>query len=419
MSSQVPESEALKIKYKEIAALKKAIQEKQELKRQQQQNASKIQKQAYKRILKLPVNPNVFLQQKPKFSNMTLVVNNTGGSTNGTTSTTKEGTSSTDQQGYVSVQSSGGKSFYNINVYQQEAEKLKAKILLKKKQVQEQKRLEKIRNQIPKFRTMSDNCDRIKINGDKYAVTENGRALVPIRMFQLTNPIECIWNGNKYQRNSQGVFKLSTPVRRKRKNTELCRYFTRTGMCDKGINCKYDHDKEKIRICPLFLLGKCYSKNCLLSHSPNDNNTPQCRYFLDKSCQNPNCKYRHFKPAHYNDPNYEIWTCRPFAIGGFCLRGKKCPFLHLLNCPDFEEDNYCVMGRECPLTHQFTLKTQDLIATKSNKYIRDETVVTEESMPTPVKTIVNSYTVDPKLLFVVDETGNYQFYIDEIGRAHV
>ena len=33
MSSQVPESEALKIKYKEIAALKKAIQEKQELKK--------------------------------------------------------------------------------------------------------------------------------------------------------------------------------------------------------------------------------------------------------------------------------------------------------------------------------------------------------------------------------------------------
>lgn len=73
------------------------------------------------------------------------------------------------------------------------------------------------------------------------------------------------------------------------------------------------------------------------------------------------------------------------------------------------------MGRECPLTHQFTLKTQDLIATKSNKYIRDETVVTEESTPTPVKTIVNSYTVDPKLLFVVDETGNYQFYIDNNG----
>lgn len=139
MSSQVPESEALKIKYKEIAALKKAIQEKQELKRQQQQNASKIQKQAYKRILKLPVNPNVFLQQKPKFSNMTLVVNNTGGSTNGTTSTTKEGTSSTDQQGYVSVQSSGGKSFYNINVYQQEAEKLKAKILLKKNRYRNRK----------------------------------------------------------------------------------------------------------------------------------------------------------------------------------------------------------------------------------------------------------------------------------------
>lgn len=67
MSSQVPESEALKIKYKEIAALKKAIQEKQELKRQQQQNASKIQKQAYKRILKLPVNPNVFFSKSQNF----------------------------------------------------------------------------------------------------------------------------------------------------------------------------------------------------------------------------------------------------------------------------------------------------------------------------------------------------------------
>ena len=97
-------------------------------------------------------------------------------------------------------------------------------------------------------------------------------------------------------------------------------------MCEKGSLCKYVHDKDMIRICPLFLAGKCYGRDCLLSHTPNDCNTPVCRYYLDRTCTNSNCKYRHFKPDHYDDPNYEILTCRPFAITGYCARGKKCPF---------------------------------------------------------------------------------------------
>ncbi|KAK6872726.1 Zinc finger CCCH domain-containing protein 3 [Candida tropicalis] len=186
-------------------------------------------------------------------------------------------------------------------------------------------------------------------------------------------------------------------------------------MCEKGSLCKYVHDKDMIRICPLFLAGKCYGRDCLLSHTPNDCNTPVCRYYLDRTCTNSNCKYRHFKPDHYDDPNYEILTCRPFAITGYCARGKKCPFLHLPSCPDFEEDNYCRYGRECSLPHRFTLRVQEQIATRSNKYVRDETVISEEVTPSPQKIVISSYTVDPKLLFAVDSTGNYQYYIDNEG----
>lgn len=52
-----------------------------------------------------------------------------------------------------------------------------------------------------------------------------------------------------------------------------------------------------------------------------------------------------------------------------------------------------------------------MMATRSNKYIRSETVVSDDS-DTNTKTIVSSYTVDPEILFSKDETGNYQHYID-------
>lgn len=188
------------------------------------------------------------------------------------------------------------------------------------------------------------------------------------------------------------------------------------GICQKGSNCKYVHDKEKIRICPSFLSDRCTIRNCLLSHSPNDNNTPVCRYYLENKCNNPQCKYRHFKPPFYDDPHYEIWTCRPFIIGGWCPRGKRCPFLHALNCPDFEEYGYCNRGRDCTLFHPVNLRTQDLMTTRTNKYVRSDTVVSQDEDPNK-KIIISSYTVDPDVLFTKDETGNYQFYIDNTMEA--
>ncbi|EGW34332.1 uncharacterized protein SPAPADRAFT_54484 [Spathaspora passalidarum NRRL Y-27907] len=188
------------------------------------------------------------------------------------------------------------------------------------------------------------------------------------------------------------------------------------GFCQKGSTCKYIHDKNKIKICPLFLSGKCFNRNCLLSHSCNDNNTAMCRYFLEYKCHNSNCKYRHMKPPHYDDPNYEIWTCRPFAIGGWCPRGKRCPFLHLPNCPDFEENGYCSRKQECPFNHQVTLRTQEQISTRSNKYIREEVEVETQKDDKPEKIIISSYTVDPEVLFINDTTSNYQYYIDNTAQ---
>ncbi|CAI5756034.1 unnamed protein product [Candida verbasci] len=392
MSSDIPDSDELKLKYQEIAALKKSIAEKQALKNRQNQNIARIKKQQHNHHYthNNNMNPN-------KFQNMKLIVNQVPNTNN--------------NNQYISAMSKGGNSLYNSSIYQQEAEKLQEKIALKKKQIDQEKYLNKLKLRISKYRTLTDNCDRIKINGDKYAITKNGKSLVPVRMFQLNNPNECIWNGSKYIRGKNGGFKKVGG--RKKKKLII-------GMCQKGSNCKYIHDKSKIKICSYYLQGNCSNRNCLLSHFSNDNNTPLCRYYLENKCSNQQCRFSHYKPKHYDDSNYEIWTCRPFVIGGFCLRGKKCPFLHVLNCPEFEEDNYCNKGRECKLNHQYTLRTQDLISSRTNKYIREETETLvegeEEQNNKPEKVIISSYTVDPSTLFVTDEMGNYQYYVDMNGK---
>lgn len=193
------------------------------------------------------------------------------------------------------------------------------------------------------------------------------------------------------------------------------------GICQKGSTCKYNHDKLRIRFCRLYLANKCFNRNCLLSHECSEYNTPLCKYYLENKCNNSQCYYLHHKPPGYDLPNHEIWVCRPFAIGGCCERGKKCPFLHFMNCPDFEEDGVCLRGNSCQLAHPITKRTQDLMVTPSNKYEFkpevDEVLVEsdneDESKP-PKKVVINSYTVDPELLFVTSNMdGKYDIYIDK------
>lgn len=149
----------------------------------------------------------------------------------------------------------------------------------------------------------------------------------------------------------------------------------------------------------------------MFSHEGNDSNTPLCYYYLKGNCTNSQCLFLHQKPKHYDDPNYQIWICRQFAIGGYCERGKYCPMMHVFNCPDFEEDGKCPRGRSCTLGHPITQRTQELMLTPSNKYERgiDDIVIDNDK---PEKTIISSYTIDPKLLLTVVPRGKYDIYLD-------
>lgn len=188
-------------------------------------------------------------------------------------------------------------------------------------------------------------------------------------------------------------------------------------MCQKGSNCLYKHDRDCIRLCRQYLANNCTNRNCLLSHTHTQYNTPHCRYLIDNNCTHLHCIYEHLLPRHCGEPAYEIWICRPFAIGGVCLRGKKCPFLHLYVCPDFQETGSCPQGMSCSLNHSATHSTQRLISS-SEKYFQDtnDVLVESDSESLREKKIISSYTVDPSFLFVVSKRGNYEVYIDTKGK---
>lgn len=182
------------------------------------------------------------------------------------------------------------------------------------------------------------------------------------------------------------------------------------GFCEKGSTCKFAHTKTRIRICQQYLLGRCLDPECLLSHESNDSNAPMCLYYLKGSCSNPECRFIHRRPEHYGDSDYEIWVCRRFAIGGYCDRGEMCPLMHIFECPDFQEDGKCPRGRSCTLSHTITQRTQELMATPSNKYVReDDDVYVEEDKK---KIIISSYTIDPEILLTVVPRGKYDIYLD-------
>lgn len=121
-------------------------------------------------------------------------------------------------------------------------------------------------------------------------------------------------------------------------------------------------------------------------------------------------------PKNYNKANYEIWVCRPFAIGGSCSRGRKCPFMHLFVCPDFQENGTCPRGKSCTLAHSATLSTQRLMLSKDKLQPDAEVLVESDAEENSQTTqIINSYTIDPSLLFETSRDGKYDIYIDNDG----
>lgn len=169
------------------------------------------------------------------------------------------------------------------------------------------------------------------------------------------------------------------------------------------MHCTYIHDMNRVALCRQYVSGKC-EKECIFSHERNEFNTPICWFHLEGNCQNKSCRYLHHIPPYGQNKEYSVWTCRPFSVGGWCSRGKSCPFLHLYNCPDFEEVGQCPRGKACTLTHTITKRLQELMATPQDT---SGVVVARDS---DSKKLINSYTVEPALLFVRPKSSS--FYAD-------
>lgn len=276
---------------------------------------------------------------------------------------------------------------------QEDTAALKEQKLLRLKAQQKAQRLSK-------NKTKYDNCDRVLINDVVYAVTDNGITLAPLLDPDCEKSEYLVWNNWRYSRNRYGILKRNVRT----KSRPQCRYFSRTGICQKGIHCRYVHDMNRVMLCRQFVVGKC-DHECIYSHERTEFNTPICRFHLEGKCLNSQCRYIHRIPRHAQDKTCSVWTCRPFAVGGWCLRGSMCPFLHLYNCPDFEEVGVCPRGKNCPLAHIITKRIQELMATPQDT---GGVVVARD---TDKRKLINSYSVEPSLLFVKPETSS--FYIDQ------
>lgn len=246
-------------------------------------------------------------------------------------------------------------------------------------------------------------CDRVLIDGNAYGVKHDGTRLLPIDGLKRKEGEIVFWNGWTFLASKSGLLWRTTQTPPK----IYCRYFTRSGRCSHGNGCKFVHDMSRLALCRHFLAGRCAGE-CLFSHEASEFNTPVCRYHLQDRCLSKECKFLHKLPPKARQRDVEIMTCRPFALNGWCDRGQLCPFTHLYNCPDYEEAGSCPRGTGCTLTHSVTKRVQQMIAepTEENNVVipRDATDLMEET------TVVSSYTVDPKILFV--RLGQVKFLID-------
>ncbi|KZS94409.1 hypothetical protein SISNIDRAFT_484632 [Sistotremastrum niveocremeum HHB9708] len=140
------------------------------------------------------------------------------------------------------------------------------------------------------------------------------------------------------------IMKKRTPLKSKKQ----CPFFSTTGTCARGLSCKYQHDPDKIAICPRFMKSECpnTADSCLLSHDPTPQRVPLCVHFANYGrCKNgSSCLYPHINVG----PKQGV--CRDFAVLGFCEKGSNCEKQHLKECPGFAETGACSIPK-CKLPH--------------------------------------------------------------------
>ncbi|XP_029356898.1 zinc finger CCCH domain-containing protein 3 [Echeneis naucrates] len=140
-------------------------------------------------------------------------------------------------------------------------------------------------------------------------------------------------------------------ARQKKQQKQYCMYYNRFGKCNRGNNCPYIHDPEKVAVCTRFLRGTCKQAAgaCPFSHKVAKEKMPVCSYFLKGICNNSDCPYSHV----YVSRKAEV--CEDF-VKGYCPQGEKCKKKHTLVCPDFSKTGSCPRGTRCKLHHRHQAK---------------------------------------------------------------
>ncbi|KAL6059470.1 Cleavage and polyadenylation specificity factor subunit 4 [Balamuthia mandrillaris] len=109
----------------------------------------------------------------------------------------------------------------------------------------------------------------------------------------------------------------------------------------------YPTGKKKSVVCIHYLRGLCKKEeNCEYLHEYNMEKMPECQFFREGECTNPECIFRHVRPEDRMEEC--LWFTR-----GFCKHGPRCKRRHIKKpvlCSLYEE-GFCPDGPNCKYGH--------------------------------------------------------------------
>ncbi|KAG9084472.1 hypothetical protein FRC07_013628, partial [Ceratobasidium sp. 392] len=125
-------------------------------------------------------------------------------------------------------------------------------------------------------------------------------------------------------RNQRAFGKRKMSLKRVKVVDKPCRFWTRTGVCQNGNTCPYQHDPNKTAICPRFVTNDCPNTalTCPLSHDSTPERMPLCVHFQNAGrCRlGSSCPYPH---VYLGPDNVKSGVCRDFAVLGYCGKGVE------------------------------------------------------------------------------------------------
>uniref|UniRef100_UPI00358FB6A8 zinc finger CCCH domain-containing protein 3 n=1 Tax=Myxine glutinosa TaxID=7769 RepID=UPI00358FB6A8 len=204
--------------------------------------------------------------------------------------------------------------------------------------------------------------------GIRYSASHRGRTLQRIRSprtesgrsiggkgFVRSPPVSALELSHSRRLASQALQRSLMVARqaqlRRNKPKEYCIFYNRFGKCNRGEECRYIHDPDKIAVCTRFIRGTCKKTDgsCQFSHKVTKEKMPVCRYYIRGMCNNSDCMYSHVKVSH------KAGVCEDF-VKGYCPLGAKCKKEHTLECSEFVASGKCSHGATCRLHHPHTRK---------------------------------------------------------------